>query len=357
MKSPIELNAENRSAIRLHEAVQWLPFEWNGPLARLSNGNLLGVDDRSVFESPDAGRTWSCRPLFDYKRNDKEYKISQERALCLCPDGTVVLGFMNLNEKVWLWRDELKDTLPGNRLPQCVMRSGDEGRSWETPQLLHDDWTGEVRDLIRTRSGKLILSTMKIAHNPGRHTVLTYVSADAGKSWKASPVIDLGGCGHHGGVTEATIEQLRDGRIWMLLRTNWGRFWQAFSEDEGLSWRRIEPSDIPASSAPGLLKRLASGRLVLFWNRPFPEGKDSFATTGGDGLWSEVPVSNHREELSMAFSGDDGKTFSPPVVIARREKAWLSYPRLLEVEPGEMWLTTMQGGLALRIRERDFITG
>jgi hypothetical protein len=141
----------------------------------------------------------------------------------------------------------------------------------------------------------------------------------------------------------------------MLLRTNWGRFWQAFSEDEGLSWRRIEPSAIEASSAPGLLKRLASGRLVLFWNRPYPEGKDSFPLMGGDGLWSEVPVSNHREELSMAFSEDEGKTFSKPVVVARREKAWLSYPRLLEFEPGELWLTTMQGGLALRLSERDFV--
>jgi hypothetical protein len=43
------------------------------------------------------------------------------------------------------------------------------------------------------------------------------------------------------------------------------------------------------------------------------------------------------------------------VVVARREKAWLSYPRLLEFEPGELWLTTMQGGLALRLSERDFV--
>ncbi len=344
-----------RATTQLHEAAAWLPFEWRGPLVRKADGRLLGVDDREAFESADGGATWERRPLFDYKRSDKEYKLGAERAMCLCADGTVVTGFINLNERVWLWRDELHDALPGTRVPQYTMRSTDGGRTWETPVRLHDEWTGEVRDLIRTRSGRLILSSMKMAHAPGRHTVLTYVSDDAGRTWRGSAAIDLGGMGHHGGVTEATIEELKDGRIWMLMRTNWGRFWQAFSEDEGLSWRRVEPSAIEASSAPGLLKRLKSGRLALFWNRPFPEGKDRYPMTGGDGLWSETPVSNHREELSLAFSEDEGRSFSRPVVIARREKAWLSYPRLLEYAPGELWLTTMQGALALRLLERDFV--
>lgn len=344
-----------RSVIRLHKSLEWLPFDWNGPLVRRSDGVLVGVDKDCVFESADGGRSWAARPLFEYSRNSKEFKISQERAICLCPDGTIVMGFVNLNESRWLWRDELRDALPGTRLPQYVLRSPDGGRTWEQPVWLHDEWTGEVRDLIRLRSGRLVLSSMKMAHNPGRHTVISYVSDDQGTNWKASPQIDLGGMGHHGGVTEATIEQLRDGRVWMLLRTNWGRFWQAFSDDEGLSWRRVEPSSIEASSAPGLLKRLASGRLVLFWNRPLPEGKTSYPTRGGDGLWSEVPVSNHREELSMAFSEDDGRSFSAPVVIARRDNGWISYPRLLEFVPGELWLTTMQGGLAVKIMEQDFV--
>lgn len=355
MTSPLSPDMSARSAVRLHDALRWLPFDWHGPLVRRTDGVLVGVDRSHVFTSADCGASWDSRPLFEYNRNAKEYKLSMERAMCLCPDGAIVTGFVNLNETRWLWRDELHDTLPGTRGPQYALRSPDGGVTWEQPVWLHDDWTGEVRDLIRLRSGRLVLSSMKMAHNPGRHTVLTYVSDDAGKSWKPSPQIDLGGMGHHGGVTEATIEQLRDGRVWMLLRTNWGRFWQAFSDDEGLSWRRIEPSSIEASSAPGLLKRLASGRLVLLWNRPFPEGKDSYPLRGGDGLWSEVAVSNHREELSMAFSDDDGRSFTRPVVIARREKGWISYPRLIEFTPGELWVTTMQGGLAVRVMERDFV--
>ena len=90
-------------------------------------------------------------------------------------------------------------------------------------------------------------------------------------------------------------------------------------------------------------------------NRPLPEGKTEWPLTGGDGLWSEVPVSNHREELSLAFSDDDGKTWSKPVVIARQSGKWLAYPYVFEAQPGRLWLTTMQGGVRVEFDEADFV--
>ena len=123
----------------------------------------------------------------------------------------------------------------------------------------------------------------------------------------------------------------------------------------GLTWGEIGPSKIDASSAPGLLKRLESGRLVLVWNRYFPEGQTEFPLTGGDRQWSEVPVSNHRLELSLMFSDDDGRKWSDPVVIARIARGSLAYPYLFEAEPGELWITTMQGGLRVKLKEQDFV--
>ena len=117
----------------------------------------------------------------------------------------------------------------------------------------------------------------------------------------------------------------------------------------------LKPSGIGASSAPGLLKRLASGRLLLVWNRPVPEGKQTWPKRGGDRLWSETPVSNHREELSIAFSEDDGKTWTTPVVIAREKGVSLAYPYVFEFQPGQLWLTTMQGGVRVVLAEHDFI--
>ena len=146
------------------------------------------------------------------------------------------------------------------------------------------------------------------------------------------------------------------------MRTNWGTFWEAFSDDEGLSWKEIKPTGIAASSAPGQLKRLASGKLVLIWNRRFPDGKDTYPLRGGDNQFSEVAASNHREELSIAYSDNDGKTWSKPKVIAKSHvvqnkdttKAWISYPYIFEVKPGELWVTTMQGDLRMKLIEKDF---
>jgi hypothetical protein len=181
------------------------------------------------------------------------------------------------------------------------------------------------------------------------------ISRDEGKTWKRSNIIDQGGVGHHGGVSEATLEELRDGRLWMLIRTNWKTFWEAYSADGGLTWDHIGPTKIDASSAPGLLKRLKSGRLVLIWNRYFPQGKNEFPLSGGDRQWSEVPVSNHRLELSLKFSDDDGRTWTAPVVIARSAQGWVSYPYLFEAQPGELWITIMQGGLRVKLKEQEFV--
>jgi sialidase-1 len=336
----------------LDDRCKTLPSDLLGPFVRLDDGSVLAIDSAATFVSGDGGQTWSGpRPLFD---DGQKITVSNERALLRTRDGAVIAAFMNLQERHWTWKNELHDA-PGAKLPTYVMRSLDGGRTWQDIQKMHDDWSGAVRDMIQTTDGRVIFTAMKMRHDPGRHSVLTYSSTDDGATWKPSNLIDLGGRGHHGGVTEPTITQLRDGRMWLLIRTNWGEFWSGYSRDGGRFWNVLQPSDIAASSAPALLKRLQSGRLLLLWNRPFPEGKDSWPLSGGDGLWSDVPVSNFREELSLSLSEDDGKTWSTPVVIARQGGARLSYPYAFEYQPGEIWLTTMQGGLRLKLREAEFV--
>ena len=337
----------------LAPGVEELPGLPMGPFVRLGDGSIITVDTASsAIESVDEGKTWESRPIF---LDTARYAIRPERAILRTPSGAIILAFANDKEKAnWNWDKAISDS-PGARLPTYAVRSPDDGKTWETPQKLHDDWTGAIRDMIRTRDGTIVFTSMMMQHAPGRHSVVTYSSADEGKTWRRSNVIDRGGIGHHAGVTEATIEQLRDGRIWMLMRTNWKTFWEAYSTDEGVTWTSIGPTKIDASSAPGLLKRLQSGRLILVWNRYYPEGQTDFPLSGGDNQWSEVPVSNHRLELSIMFSDDDGKTWTDPVVIARNKKGWIAYPYLFEARPGELWITTMQGGLRVRIHEKAFI--
>ena len=339
--------------LRLDPRVEELPTKLLGPFEHTADGNIVAVEDAGTRVSSDGGTTWSeLRPLFA----DDDLKLRVERALLRTRSGVLIASSMDMRQRNWTWDNKLHDA-PGATLPAYAMRSLDDGKTWQDVTEFHKNWTGAVRDIIQTTEGRIIVSTMKMLSNPGRHTVVTYSSDDDGKTWHEGNVIDLGGVGHHGGVTEATLEELEDGRIWLLIRTNWGEFWSGYSYDGGKFWRVLKPSGIPASSAPGLLKRLNSGRLVLFWNRPYPEGKSEWPLSGGDGLWSEVPVSNHREELSVAFSDDDGKTWTKPEVIAKQDDQWLAYPYVFEYQPGELWVTTMQGDVRVKLFEKDFVGG
>jgi len=344
----------------LHPKLRPLPTDKLGPFVHTADGNILAIDSDATFVSSDKGQTWSePRSVFAADQNPK-ILISNERAMLRTKDGTIIAAFMNLEQRNWTWNNELGDA-PGAVLPTWVMRSTDDGKSWQDIQKMHDDWSGAVRDMIETDKGRVIFTAMKMRHNPGRHSVLTYSSTDRGKSWEASNLIDLGGAGHHGGVTEPTLTQRKDGSLWMLIRTNWSEFWSAYSDDGGKFWNIIQPSGIPASSAPAMLRRLKSGRLMLLWNQLYPDGKTEWPLSGGDNLWSATPVSNFREELSLAFSDDDGANWSAPVVIAHARdserqgsKRWISYPYVFEEQAGEVWITTMQGGLRVALSESDF---
>lgn len=353
--------------VLLHEKVHPVENIPMGPFVRLGEGRILSVDRTEILISEDEGESWQAHSIFE---NPDDFEMPA-RAVTRTDNGVVVIAFYNLRERHWTWDDELRDA-PGARLPNYVVRSLDDGRSWEEPVKLHEDWTGSVRDMIVTSEGYIVFTSMMMLHNPGRHTVLTYMSDDEGETWHRSNIIDLGGVGHHGGVTEATLEELKDGRLMKLIRTNWMQFWRAESKDGGRTWHPLGPSGIAASSAPANLRRLESGRLLLVWNQPYPEGETTYRMVGGDGIWSAVPVSNHRAELSVAFSEDDGKTWSDPAVIARTDTGGyrrtgaggeseympqreVSYPYIFEVSPGEIWVTTPRGPLRAKFYEKDFI--
>jgi sialidase-1 len=341
------------AGIWLADKVEEIPGLKMGPFVRNKDGNILTIDDTKSFISKDEGKTWTEYTIFN---EAEKYSIRVERALLCTRKGVIILAFTNDKERAkWNWQNDIADS-PEAILPTYAVRSLDGGKTWTDLQKLHNDWTGAIRNMIETKDGNIVFTSMMFRHNPGHHSVVTYTSKDEGKSWLRSNIIDLGGVGHHSGATEATVEQLTDGRIWMLIRTNWWKFWEAYSTDEGLTWKNFKPTGIDASSSPGLLMRLQSGRLVLVWNRFYPEGKKEYPFEGGDGILSEVATSWQRGELSIMFSGDDGKTWSQPVVFARVvKKGGIAYPYLFEAKQGEIWITTMQGNLRVKLNEKDFL--
>lgn len=338
--------------------VRWLKSLPLGPFVRLKDNSLLGIDDSQVIVSRDEGATWERRPLFGHGQN---LKVGTERSLIRTAKGTLILVFMNMADYKWGWNRATSLPEPGTHLTVWAIRSLDEGKTWIDAQEIYDGYCGDIHDMIETRDGHVVAPVQELLHEDGRHALRPLFSTDEGKTWRRSNLLDIGGRGTHDGLIEGTLAERRDGTLWMLCRTNLGRFWSAFSNDHGEHWRALEPSNIPASSAPGTFCRLASGRLLLVWNRSAPDGSSEpppETVRPGDRQWAEAPCSNYRAELSVALSSDDGKTWSKPVVVSRSldaPGAYLAYSYVFEPKPGEIWITTMPGDVRIAVREADLV--
>jgi hypothetical protein len=323
----------------VHPLCKPLATERNGPFVELGDGSLATVDDDALRVSKDEGRTWpEARPL---RCGAKPAHVGHVAQILRTRKGSLVLVFLDLDNYKWQW-DDAKGG-PKNpdscRLELWAVRSQDEGKTWTDRQRLLDGYNADFTGFVQTRTGRLVVTVEHLTEDPPHWVVCSFSSDDEGKKWKRSNWIDLGGHGHHDGATEPTLAELSDGRLLMLVRTSLDRFWEAFSDDDGRYWRVIRPSSIDASSAPGYLLRLRNGHLALAWNRLNPEG-GTCKRAAAPSPASEVPTSWHREELSLAFSADDGKTWTEPVVIAREKGGQVAYPYLFERRPGQLWVFT-----------------
>lgn len=110
------------------------------------------------------------------------------------------------------------------------------------------------------------------------------------------------------GLLEPTCVRLRDGRVVMLMRAEWGGFlWRSESEDEGRTWSAAWETEIPNPSSKAHLVRLPGGRIALLHN-----------AVGQRGVWGR------RDPLSIWISEDEMETWSIQEDVLRG--GMLAYP-------------------------------
>jgi len=343
-----------RAEVSLAPSVRIGAPEWAGPLVRSGDGAWWAGEPGGMRVSRDEGRTWERRAIHDSQR----FQSRPERALLRTKEGVILYAFLNQREYAFKWDDTKGGPQEGCRLPVYLARSADDGRTWAAPVLLQDGWCGAVRQMIQLRTGRVLLVSQLARANPGRHVTVVHYSDDLGVTWKTGAPIDLGDegnyrnpetglrAGTHGGGIEGTVLEKQNGELTLLLRVPHGCFFTYASRD-GAAWSGPVPSVLEASDSPGMLHRLASGRAVLVWNRY----RDSALRRG------------RREQLSIAFSENDGLTWTTPQVIATNPapagqpeaRYWIAYPYIFEPSPGRLLLSTMQGKLLLDLDERDFL--
>ncbi len=341
-------------AVTLDPRCTPLALPLGGPFGHNDDGSLMTVDKNVLRTSTDGGKTWSegGAPIDPGMNLSWGGHVGQ---FLRTKNGTLLIAFLDMADYKFDWDNARQAPNPGCKLELWAIRSTDGGKTWSDKQRLLDGYNADFMGFLQMKNGRIVLTAEHLVAELRRWVSCSFVSDDEGKTWAQGNWIDLGGHGHHDGAVEPMAVELNDGRVMMLIRTNLDRFWAAYSDD-GRYFRTIQPTDIDASSAPGWLARLKSGRLVLAWNRLNPEGK-TWPKRSGEGPASEFPASWFREELSIAFSEDDGKTWTAPVVAARAPGGSLAYPYIFENTPGTLWVFTHYGEprLSFGLNEMDFL--
>ena len=151
-----------------------------------------------------------------------------------------------------------------------------------------------------------------------------HISDDGGLTWTRSKnsigsprhtvnEIDKGVRWQNGGV-ESTIIELKNKKLWALIRTSQNNHYEAFSKDWGTTWTKAQPSRFAGTLTMPLFHRLRDGRIICSWtnSKALPEAYRSnpqwMAEKGYKRHGGEDAFTN-RDSHHLAISEDDGETW------------------------------------------------
>jgi len=250
--------------------------------------------------STDRGRTWKDKRVL--QKNEWKQNVKHPNLVRLS-DSEILFSYVG-------WDSNVQRNV-------YMRRSVDNGASWgEQFQISEPGWYCNNADrALRLSSGRVLLP----AHGPfaekyvggtryvrGDLHSFVFYSDDGFKTWKRSrDSMTAVGRGCH----EPTIVELKDGRLFCLMRNTNQRQYFSISEDQGDHWTKPAPTVLKSPESPAIVKRIPStGDLLVLWNNVASKSN-----------WPRTP-------LTAAISKDDGKTWEHLNDIDNRPDWDAAYP-------------------------------
>ena len=177
------------------------------------------------------------------------------------------------------------------------------------PLMTWRGYNGSLMEYQELQNGRLLVPHGSLIPHAravpptGRHETVIQFSDDGGDTWELSHSKLIAPCyagfnGSNEGACEPAFEELKDGRIWMLMRTTAGFLYESFSSDHGTTWTPARASRFNTSTGPPNIMRHRNGWLVVCWNNC-----EMPPRANGDGVYGG------RDALHIAVSDDEGKTW------------------------------------------------
>lgn len=248
------------------------------------NGEPRAENYDVIVYSDDGGKTWNDLWVIDHPNDQVKINDAQ---LWLDPDGTLWIFYCQsksgstFDRSTGVWCVTVDD--PDAAAPQhSVPRRLFGGLLRNNITVLSDGtWLAFPNDFVDDTN------------------TVVYASTDQGQTWQV-----------RGGAfapqaynfDETMAVELKDGRLWMLIRNNSGKLLESFSEDGGYTWTDAVFTDIVNPTSRFYLDRLPSGNLILINNN----------------------TSSGRNDMTAFISEDEGETWKYQCLLDERPST--TYP-------------------------------
>ncbi len=274
-------------------------------LLRMDNGEFLVAwfggtkekdDDVGIWMSKGQPNTWTSPKEVAKIRDDAHWNpvLFQDK------NGEIYLYF-KVGKNISDWET-------------WIMSTKDFGETWtEARELVAGDKGG--RGPVRNKP--IVLSNGRwlagASHEKNEWEAFVDWSDDEGVSWESSAYIENDiEREKNKGLIQPTLWESTPGNVHMLLRSTEGHIYRSDSENYGTTWSKAYKTSLPNPNSAIDLARLDNGNLALLYN---PDGKN----------WGD------RSTLILAFSSDNGKTWSEEILIedSKDKDAEYSYPAIV----------------------------
>ncbi|MGM9509211.1 exo-alpha-sialidase [Larkinella sp. GY13] len=309
------------------------PRNSEGDFVTLKDGRILFIYSRFAGNSSsdfaaatlvgryssDGGKTWTP---------DDQLIVSNEGgmnvmsvSLLRLQDGRIALFYARKNS--------MDDCIPMMRI------STDEAKTWSDAIPCITDRKGYFvlnnNRVIQLKTGRLLMPVALHETPPGgrfngKGRLFSYYSDDTGKTWKVSQevanpdVITL---------QEPGLVALKD-RLMMIIRTDAGVQYAAYSTDQGQTWSPSQPTTIASPVSPATIARIpATGDLLMVWNN--------------NGNQEGNPIKGRRTPLNIAVSKDEGQTWQHVKTLEADPDGWYCYTAIHFVGKKEVLLSYCAG--------------
>jgi len=325
---PVGGGEAGRETLLVIEPTQQQPRNSEGDVVRLRDGRLClvytrfagGTRDHSAADlamrtSSDNGRSWSRdRILLANEGKCNVMSVSIVRAR----NGELLLFYLRKDEKL-------------KSCSSYIRRSADEFETLSAPvrvTTLEGYHVVNNDRVVQLSTDRLIVPAALhtgfdetgtlVTEFTGKGVPMVYYSDDSGRTWQRANVPVTPVSQRKLTLQEPGVVELKDGRLWMFMRTTHGSQYGCYSRDGGVSWSQPEPTNLVSPCSPATIERVPwTGDLVCVWNDH--SGAHRFAE-------------GRRTPLCIALSRDDGQTWSRSRVIEADPNGWYCYTSMSFVD-------------------------